>query len=58
MAKGKDKTGEVRPQRGSARRRREPSSPDTKKEQDPSNPETTENPEWWRGDPGKRGEVL
>lgn len=60
MAKEKDTTDEIRTPRGPARRRREPSNQNPEQGQDRStgNPDTGENPDWWRGDPGKRGEVL
>ena len=61
MAKGKPNGEATKPTRNSTTRtRRDKDQPDTgvnTPQGEPVQPESP-NPEWWRGDPGKRGEVF
>jgi hypothetical protein len=58
MAKGKE-NNDPTPQQGNPRPRRERPRADEQQDRNrPDNADSAENPEWWRGDPGRRGEVL
>jgi hypothetical protein len=61
MAKGKPNGEASKPTRNPTNRtRRDKDHPDpgANSPQGETGQEDTPNPEWWRGDPGKRGEVL
>jgi hypothetical protein len=58
MAKGKENNDST-PRQGNPRPRRErPRADEPQDRNRPDSTESAENPEWWRGDPGQRGEVL